>query len=129
MKKITLVGRAVLAGTIALSGVASIASANEMHQTSTSTYQQKVDALNHLKSKKQISNNEYQKRMEALKEYDKHGRTNMGMRPYGGFPPKGMTNHQYVELEKKVDNDYTMSTKEFEKKSIKKHKILQINMA
>lgn len=39
MKKITLVGSVVLAGTIALSGVTSIASANEMHQTNTSTYQ------------------------------------------------------------------------------------------
>ncbi|WP_241955307.1 hypothetical protein, partial [Staphylococcus capitis] len=42
--------------------------------------------------------------------------TKQGDRPYGGVAPKGMTNAQYAELEKKVGNASQMSKKAFAKK-------------
>lgn len=53
----------------------------------------------------------------ADKTYRPHNQhTKQGDCPYGGAAPKGMTNAQYAELEKKVGNASQMSKKAFAKK-------------
>ena len=52
--------------------------------------------------------------------------THQGNRPYGGVAPKGMTNAQYAELEKKVGNASQMSKSICEKVDQETQK-LQIN--
>ncbi|MDK6298292.1 hypothetical protein ACN9U4_07915 [Staphylococcus caprae] len=49
MKKVTLLSSAVLAGTIALSGVTGVANASEYHHGNTATYKEKVESLTKLK--------------------------------------------------------------------------------
>ena len=116
MKKVTLLSSAVLAGTIALSGVTGVANASDYHHGNFATYKEKVESLKKLKKDGAISNKEYKGKMEALKEFDKQGRTNMGSRPYGGMPPKGMTSEQYSELEYNVGNANEMPNSVFNKR-------------
>lgn len=49
MKKVTLLSSAVLAGTIALSGLTGVANASEYHHGNTATYKEKVESLTKLK--------------------------------------------------------------------------------
>ena len=53
--------------------------------------------------------------MGYLKEFDKHGRTDMGARPYAGIAPRGMTSKQYSELEYNVGNANEMPDSVFNK--------------
>lgn len=54
--------------------------------------------------------------MGYLKEFDKHGRTDMGARPYAGIAPRGMTSKQYSELEYNVGNANEMPDSVFNKR-------------
>ena len=66
--------------------------------------------------------------MGYLKEFDKHGRTDMGARPYAGIAPRGMTSKQYSELEYNVGNANEMPDSVFNKRVDKETQKSQINM-
>ncbi|MBX5318804.1 hypothetical protein HLA86_04230 [Staphylococcus caprae] len=116
MKKVTLLSSAVLAGTIALSGVTGVANASEYYHGNTATYKEKVESLTKLKKDGAISNKEFNTKMGYLKKFDKHGRTDMGARPYAGIAPRGMTSKQYSELEYNVGNANEMPDSVFNKR-------------
>ncbi|MDE9439010.1 hypothetical protein EWS82_06295 [Staphylococcus xylosus] len=75
---------------------------NKNKQNKTSQEKQKMENQNNTQQQdSNINNNE--------------GTTQQGNRPFGGIPPKGMTNEEYQVLENNMPNANNVSSEEYEK--------------